>query len=107
MLCSTRALDAPWSGAFSGIFTVVTGVPILPFEKFPNVRTIRKLNVPVLVIHGEKDDVVPFSHGQKLFAAAAGPKQSLFIEGAGHNNVSRVAGPQYNDAILRFIATLR
>lgn len=92
--------------AFTGIFTVVTGAPVLPFEKFPNLRTMRKLNVPVLVIHGDRDDVVPFSHGQALFAAARGPKQSLFVEGAGHNNVSRVARGKYDDAIIHFLNSL-
>lgn len=36
---------------------------------------------PVLVIHSRRDDIIPFSHGQQLFAAAKAPKRFLEIEG--------------------------
>ncbi len=88
--------------AFTGIFTVVTGAPLLPFEKFPNLRSIRRVTVPLLVIHGTNDAVVPFRNGQRLFAAARGPKWSLFVEGAGHNDVASIAGKRYENAVRAF-----
>lgn len=40
---------------------------------------------PVLVIHSRHDDIIPFAHGERLFAAARAPKQFMEIEG-GHND---------------------
>ena len=40
---------------------------------------------PVLVIHSRGDDIIPFAHGERLFAAAKPPKKLLEIEG-GHND---------------------
>ena len=50
---------------FTTAFRVVVPIPILPFDKFRNIDKIKKVNCPVLVMHGKADEVVPFSHGQK------------------------------------------
>ncbi len=39
---------------------------------------------PVLVVHGEADDVVPYHHAERLFSAARGPKELVRIPGGGH-----------------------
>ncbi|CAN5883173.1 alpha/beta hydrolase [soil metagenome] len=93
--------------AFTSAFVVVTRVAILPFDRFPNLRVIRDMDVPVLVIHGTNDEVIPFRHGQRLYDAAPGPKQSLWVDGARHNDVAWVAGGEYFDALHRFEALLR
>ena len=49
-------------------------------------KVIGKISpVPVLIIHGKRDAVVPFSQGQKLFAVAREPKTFFPIEEGGHN----------------------
>ena len=68
--------------AFTKAFLVVTRIPIVPFDKFANIDKIKKVRSPVLVIHGTSDSVIPFSHGQQLFAAANEPKRFLWVEGA-------------------------
>lgn len=40
--------------------------------------------IPLLIVHGEKDKVVPLAHGQILFDAAAQPKEMWMVEGGGH-----------------------
>ena len=40
--------------------------------------------IPLLIVHGDKDNIVPLSHGQALFAAAAQPKELWVVEGGGH-----------------------
>ena len=87
---------------FVSAFRVVTRVQILPFDKFPNLRHIREVKCPVLVIHGTEDEVIPLSHGQRLFDAAPQPKQALWVENAGHNDLLVVAGPKYWQALLSF-----
>ncbi len=88
---------------FISAFRVVTHIPIVPFDKFDNINKIKNVRCPVLVIHATADQVIPFYHGQKLFAAANEPKQFLSIEGAGHNNLRLVAGERYVQALREFV----
>ena len=49
--------------------------------------------------HGTNDSVVPFSMGEKLFAAAKAPKKFLRAEGGSHHNLTANFFDQYRDAI--------
>jgi fermentation-respiration switch protein FrsA (DUF1100 family) len=91
--------------AFTSTFRVVTRVPLLPFDRFPNLHHLRRVRVPVLVIHGTDDEVVPVSHGRRLFSVAAEPKRAFWVEGAHHNDVTLVGGARYF-AVLREFAVL-
>ncbi|MEQ8541487.1 MAG: alpha/beta hydrolase [Coleofasciculus sp. D1-CHI-01] len=88
--------------SFTSAFRVVLPIPILPFDKFPNLDKITQVNCPVLVIHGTADQTIPLSHGQRLFAAAPKPKHFFWVEGAGHNDLFWVAGEQYGEALHGF-----
>src|SRR5688572_1400501 len=63
--------------------------PFVPVRLVSRIRydTLRRLGdvrAPVLVIHSPDDDIIPFTHGQRLFDAAPEPKAMLEIAG-GHN----------------------
>ena len=89
---------------FTKAFLVVTRIPILPFDKFANIDKIKKVNCPVLIIHGTSDSVIPFSHGKQLFAAAKEPKLFLGVDGADHyDNLSEVAGDRYAKTLRDFV----
>jgi len=45
------------------------------------------IRVPVLVIHGTRDEVAPFAHGRRLFDLAPGPKAFVELVGGGHNDL--------------------
>ncbi len=87
---------------FTSAFVVMTRVPLLPFDRFPNLRHIRQVHAPVLVMHGTTDAVIPISHGRRLYDAASNPKQALWIEGAGHNDLALVAGQRFWNALAEF-----
>jgi abhydrolase domain-containing protein 17 len=87
---------------FLSAFRVYTQIPLFPFDRFPNVRRLRGVDCPVLVIHGTRDRVIPFRHGLALYRAAPGMKASLWVEGAGHNDLVLQAGPAYDVALCRF-----
>lgn len=91
---------------FVSAFRVVTGIPILPFDKFPNYKQIGLVRCPVLIIHGTRDSVIGPWHGQKLFALANQPKQFFAVPGADHNDLDMVAGESYGKAIQSFAASL-
>jgi fermentation-respiration switch protein FrsA (DUF1100 family) len=59
--------------------------------------------VPVLIIHGDADPVVPFGHALRLYAAAGEPKQLWRIQGGGHIKAfGRFADP-YRDRLIAFL----
>lgn len=91
---------------FVSTYRVMTGLPLLPFDRFPNLARIRTVGVPVLVMHGEDDRVIGVGHGRRLYRAAPGPKRALWVEGAGHNDLAMVAGRRYVEALRSFSGTL-
>ncbi len=92
---------------FTSAFRVVLPFPLFPFDKFTNQAKLPRLTVPILILHGTADEVVPFSHGQALYATANPPKFSLWVEGAGHNNFSAVAGDRHRQALQTFAEFLQ
>jgi fermentation-respiration switch protein FrsA (DUF1100 family) len=66
--------------------------PFVVVDAFPSLRRIGALRCPLLVLHGDRDDLVPLAHGQALFAAAPEPKRMVVLRGAGHNDLLAVAG---------------
>lgn len=90
--------------AFLSAFRVMTRVPLLPFDRFPNLARLHALDQPLMVIHGTRDLIIPVWHGRRLFDAADEPKVALWVEGAGHNDLAWVAGDRYATAFREFAA---
>jgi fermentation-respiration switch protein FrsA (DUF1100 family) len=53
-------------------------------DQFRSDLAIRRVNVPVLMIHGEEDGVIPTSSAKGLFALANEPKTFMSMPGDGH-----------------------
>jgi pimeloyl-ACP methyl ester carboxylesterase len=53
---------------------------------------LARLDLPVLVVHGADDTIVPPEMARRLYAAARGPKRLVMVEGAAHSWVLRRAG---------------
>ncbi len=69
-------------------------------------ETLSKMSLirsPVMVVHGEQDDIVPFSMARDLFEAATDPKRFHAVPGAMHNDVYRRGGSSYFQALNDFI----
>jgi len=93
--------------SFVTAFRVMTTYPLIPFDRYRNLKKIKKVKCPVLVIHGTKDVVIPFWHGEKLFQAVKSLKLSLWVEGAGHDDLFWVAGENYFRKIEEFIKLVK
>ena len=91
---------------FVSAFRVLTVWPILPFDTFNNIGKIGNVKCPVLVIHGRRDEVVPFHHGEKLFNAANEPKRFSPIDSAHHNDVLSRGGAGLEKAVQDFARRL-
>jgi uncharacterized protein len=74
--------------------------PIVPRalvpDAYPSLRLVRELDVPLLVLHGERDDIVPLFHGEELYEAATCPKRLVTFPDAGHNDL---VGREWAEAI--------
>ena len=79
--------------AYAGPLMRLLGINIadIGFEEakgFQNINKIKKFHKPTLVIHAEKDHIIPFSDGKTLFDACSAPQKTLLkIPGANHNNI--------------------
>jgi hypothetical protein len=110
-IASHLAVEHPAAGlvlesTFTSAFRVPIPRPIFPFDRFATASRLRRVPVPVLVIHGTRDEVIPFAHGERLRAAARTPVRHLWVEGAGHNDLALVAGERYGRALREFAASL-
>lgn len=78
-------------------------VGLLLGERFDTLQKIPRLKIPLLVIHGTWDKIVPYQMAQQLFDAAQSPKILKIIEGGEHGNNSGVAWAEYRDAMNGFV----
>lgn len=66
---------------------------------------IRSIRLPVLIIHGEWDELVPLSTAELLYGLLEGSEPRLeVIPGAGHNDIAWVGREQYFPAIAEFVS---
>jgi uncharacterized protein len=69
-------------------------------HRFDSLARVGRLTMPLLVAHGDQDEIVPFELGEQLFAAAPGPKRFHRVVGAHHNDV--LLDPGLVDAVAAF-----
>jgi pimeloyl-ACP methyl ester carboxylesterase len=72
-------------------------------ERYDTASKLARFRAPVLVVHGTDDDLIPVAEGQGLFDLAREPKRLWLIPGAGHNDVSQVAGPEYGRVLREWV----
>lgn len=82
--------------------------PFLPIGPLLQTRydvraTIEKIKVPVLVLHGDRDTIIPFKQGRLVFEAAPEPKRFFAIAGADHNTTVVVGAERYFEQFNEFI----
>jgi uncharacterized protein len=77
-------------------------VRLLSRHRYPTEENVTRFRCPVLVAHSREDDLIPFSHGERVFQAAVEPK--FFLEMVGnHRECVTTTGIPYQRAIKSFI----
>lgn len=61
---------------------------------------------PALLLHGDRDEVVPIKHAYKSFAEASEPKKLVVLRGCNHNDVSTLDPRAYAEPIAQFVKGL-
>ncbi|HEX4952802.1 MAG TPA: alpha/beta hydrolase [Thermoanaerobaculia bacterium] len=91
-------LQAPFTSLSSLAWRLYPWLPLGPLlvrGAFPNAQRVRALAVPLAVVHGEEDEIIPFAEGRRLHAAAPAGAELLPIAGAGHNDLFEIGGATY------------
>jgi uncharacterized protein len=83
------------------------GIGYLMGSRYDVLEAVRRLSMPLLFIHGEGDEVVPFAMGQRLFAEARVPRKTFHaVPGGHHNDTYERAGDAYWEWIREFLESL-
>jgi fermentation-respiration switch protein FrsA (DUF1100 family) len=95
-------LEAPFASAVSVAASVYPFVPVrfLMKDQFRSDLRIRNVKVPVLIVHGDRDTVIPIESGERLYSLIEGPKRFLRVPGAGHEDL----GMRAIEAMRTFVA---
>lgn len=70
--------------------------------KFDNKKKINDINVPILILHGTADEVIPFTQGESLFNISKGNKKLVPFPNGKHNNLSTF--PNFITSLKEFLA---
>ncbi|MFG1691003.1 alpha/beta hydrolase [Gemmatimonadota bacterium] len=97
--------------AFTSLVDVGKAVyPLIPSFLLTRLRglyatqdAVRKVEAPVLIVHGTEDEIVPVRLGLALLESASEPKEWYGIEGAGHNDTFYMGGEEYFQRIGTFV----
>ena len=83
-------------------------VGLLLADRYPSIERAPSLRAPLLVVAGDRDDIVPVEQSRALFDAATGPiKRLLVIEGVGHNDQALLVGEEMLETIDDFWCEVR
>lgn len=88
---------------FLSVYHLRTGARFLAGNYFPNVEWIQNIECPILIYHGKEDDVVPFGHAEKLYSLAPFAKKHVWMEGAGHQDLSAEDSTRYWNEFSEFV----
>jgi fermentation-respiration switch protein FrsA (DUF1100 family) len=92
-LADVAAVHYPWLPARA-----------LLLDRYPSIERIASVSVPMLVIAGDHDDIVPESLSRRLYDAAGEPKRYVVVPAAGHNDTELLDGPLMLAEIASFLS---
>ena len=84
-------------------YPFLPGISLVTPRKFDCLSAIKQVRVPIMVLHGDQDEVVPLGMGKELYEAARPPKRFYVIPGAGHNDTYVIGGESYYGALESFV----
>jgi uncharacterized protein len=98
-------LEAPY---FSAAEVAKERYPFAPIallmkDQFRSGELIGQVRVPTLIMHGEKDGIIPFGQAVALFNASSAPRRFVRFPAAGHNDLPRHGA---DSQVLRFLTDL-
>ena len=92
--------DVPFPTVIAG----KVGGNLVTDEGAPKDSVMKIAPVPLLIVHGTNDEVVPVAQGRQLFAAAAGPKTLFEVKGGHHGDSLTRNDGAYRKKVLAWLA---
>ena len=79
-------LESPFTSIANAakIYYPYLPIDLLIKDRYDSIKKIKSIKIPILIMHGKKDNVVPFKMGVELFEKANEPKYSYFSENDDH-----------------------
>ena len=79
-------LDAPYTSIADVGARIYPFLPVRSFilDRYDSLSRIAQINAPLLIVHGDQDDLIPIEMGRQLYDRARDPKQFSPVEGGGH-----------------------
>jgi len=105
----TRPAAVILESAFTSVPDMAAGiypwlqVRLLSRYRYDNLGKVTLISAPLLLVHSREDEIIPFSHGERLFRQAREPKQFLEING-GHNDAFLTSRKAYTQGLEAFLA---
>jgi fermentation-respiration switch protein FrsA (DUF1100 family) len=98
----------PHARALLGSNPIVWLLSFLSSYSFSTSTFVRPLDVPLLIVHGDEDSLVPYEAGKRVYADAGSSRKTFVtIAGAGHNDLHATNPSLYWNAIDTFVSGLR
>lgn len=101
-------LESPFESIRAMAQAIIPSLPIgsLLQTQYDVLEKIKSVKTPLLILHGDRDEVIPFAQGKNVFAAAPEPKAFYVIAGAGHNDTFVAGGQPYYHRLRNFIESV-
>lgn len=101
-------LDAPYTSVADLAAAMYRWLPArrLLRHHFDSLSRLPGVRAPLLVLHGDADDMIPHEHGRRVAAAAGGRAQFVLLRGAGHPALRDDPAGRGMEAVERFLADL-
>ncbi len=97
--CAALVLEAPFTSARAIAGRVLPVLGPLLISSYDSTEKIKRVRAPLLVMHGDRDSIVPIELGRALYDSAPEPKTFWTIPGAGHNDIVEAAGRGYGERL--------
>jgi fermentation-respiration switch protein FrsA (DUF1100 family) len=97
-------LEAPFASIQAMANAALPGAGWLFRTRYDTLGRVRRVRAPLLVLHGDADEVVPYRQGRAVFEAASEPKVFVTLPGARHNDAHAAGGETYWGAWTAFLA---
>lgn len=94
-------LQAPFTSLASLSKYHYSWIMIKPWDRFDSLERIKQIHAPLLVLHGKRDQVVPFDEGLRLFDQANEPKTMRAFDDRNHNDLWGARG--FSEDVIRFV----
>ncbi|MFC5049511.1 alpha/beta hydrolase [Rubritalea spongiae] len=87
----------------TSVYRVAFKYPIFPRDRFPNIKRMPQISEPLMIIHGDQDEVIPQTHGKALAQAYVGTPIFYDLSGKGHNDIAGTTYQEIDSYIQLFV----